>query len=367
MSRVAVVTGAASGMGLAIGQRLAERGHRVALLDRDGDAAEQAAEKLRGRRGSGDRRRGRRRPTAPPIDARCRQVRGEFGPIEIIVTSAGIDEFTKFTDITAEAWDRMIAVNLTGTFHCLQAAVPDMLAGNWGRIVTISSSSAQSGAARMAHYVASKGGVIGLTKSLALELAPHGITVNTDPARVHRHPDGAPRRGARRPAGPQRGDRPHPGAAGRHPRRHRRRRARSCAPRTPATSPVRRINVNGGWYLCERRATASAIANRAARIAPAPPRVLGRRRARRDRLGACPTASKHASCRPARMRCGRRTRITARFMHHPALTGPWLRYNAQLLQRPALDPRHRELIVLRVAWRRRRSTSGCSTSGSRSG
>ena len=72
-------------------------------------------------------------------------------------------------------------MNLTGTFHCLQSAVPDMLAGGWGRIVTISSSSAQSGAARMAHYVASKGGVIGLTKALAMELAPHGITVNTIP------------------------------------------------------------------------------------------------------------------------------------------------------------------------------------------
>jgi NAD(P)-dependent dehydrogenase (short-subunit alcohol dehydrogenase family) len=72
-------------------------------------------------------------------------------------------------------------VNLTGTFHCLQAAVPDMLAAGWGRIVTISSSSAQSGAVRMAHYVASKGGVVALTKALALELAPKGITVNTIP------------------------------------------------------------------------------------------------------------------------------------------------------------------------------------------
>jgi NAD(P)-dependent dehydrogenase (short-subunit alcohol dehydrogenase family) len=74
-------------------------------------------------------------------------------------------------------------VNLTGAFHCIQAAVPDMLAAGWGRIVTISSSSAQSGsgARQMAHYVASKGGVIGLTKALAAELGPHGITVNTIP------------------------------------------------------------------------------------------------------------------------------------------------------------------------------------------
>ena len=70
-----------------------------------------------------------------------------------MVTSAGLDEFQTFTDITIEAWDRMLAVNLTGTFHCLQSAIPDMVAAGWGRIVTISSSSAQSGAARMAHYI----------------------------------------------------------------------------------------------------------------------------------------------------------------------------------------------------------------------
>ena len=108
-------------------------------------------------------------------------VRNELGPIEIVVTSAGLDEFQTFTDITLEGWEHMLAVNLTGTFHCLQAAVPDMLEARWGRMVTISSSSAQSGAPRMAHYVASKGGVIALTKALALELAPHGITVNNIP------------------------------------------------------------------------------------------------------------------------------------------------------------------------------------------
>jgi 2-hydroxycyclohexanecarboxyl-CoA dehydrogenase len=96
-----------------------------------------------------------------------------------MVTAAGVESFEPFTAITIESWQRILAVNLTGTFHCLQAAVPDMLAARWGRMVTISSSSAQSGAPRMAHYVASKGGVVGLTRALALELAPQGITVNT--------------------------------------------------------------------------------------------------------------------------------------------------------------------------------------------
>ena len=180
MGRVAVVTGAASGMGLAIAQRLAGTDFRVALLDRDGDTAESAAEEIRAGGGSAlahavdvsDR---------SQVDAVMDKVRSEFGPIEVLVTSAGIDEFTKFTEITTADWDRMIAVNLTGTFHCIQSALPDMLAAKWGRIVTISSSSAQSGAVRMAHYVASKGGVMGLTKALALELGPKGITVNTIP------------------------------------------------------------------------------------------------------------------------------------------------------------------------------------------
>jgi NAD(P)-dependent dehydrogenase (short-subunit alcohol dehydrogenase family) len=180
MSRVAVVTGAASGMGRAIGRRLAERGDRVALLDLDAAGAEQAAEELRS---GGSRVLARKVDVADraAVDEALGEVRAELGPVEIMVTSAGLDAFAPFTEISVAAWERMLAVNLTGTFHCLQAAVPDMLKARWGRIVTISSSSAQSGAARMAHYVASKGGVVGLTKALALELAPHGITVNTIP------------------------------------------------------------------------------------------------------------------------------------------------------------------------------------------
>jgi len=180
MSRVAVVTGAASGMGLAISRRLADEGSRVALLDLDGDAADQAADDLRG---TGAQAIAAKVDVTDrgAVDEALQRVRTELGPVEIMVTSAGLDEFVAFTDITTAQWERMIAVNLTGVFHSVQAAVPDMLAAGWGRIVLISSSSAQSGARRMAHYVASKGGVIGLTKALAAELGPHGITVNTVP------------------------------------------------------------------------------------------------------------------------------------------------------------------------------------------
>ena len=180
MNRVAVVTGAAAGMGLAVARRFATVGHRVALLDLDGDAAAGAAEDLR-TAGADSLAATVDVADRAAVDEAIAKVRADLGPVEIIVTSAGLDEFRSFTDITAEAWAHMLAVNLTGTFHCLQAVIPDMLAARWGRVVTISSSSAQSGSRRMAHYVASKGGVVGLTKALALELAPSGITVNTIP------------------------------------------------------------------------------------------------------------------------------------------------------------------------------------------
>ena len=90
-------------------------------------------------------------------------------------------DFSPFIDISTESWPRIIDVNLTGTFHCCQVALPDMIDAKWGRIVMISSSSAQRGSPFVAHYAASKGGVMTLTKSLAREYAPHGITVNNIP------------------------------------------------------------------------------------------------------------------------------------------------------------------------------------------
>ena len=179
-TRVAVVTGGGSGMGRAICHRLAARGHGVAVLDIDGDATEQVAKEIQA---DGGRAVGIAVDVSDrgAVDAAMDQARAAFGPIGILVTSAGIEGFVSFLDIEVAAWERMLAVNLTGTFHCIQAVVPDMVAAEWGRIVTISSSSAQSGTKRMAHYVASKGGVIALTKAVALDLASKGITVNTIP------------------------------------------------------------------------------------------------------------------------------------------------------------------------------------------
>ena len=180
IERVAVVTGAASGMGLAIARRLAADGHRVALLDLHAEAALRAADELR--------QAGARAIAAEvdvtdrgAVDAALGKVRAELGPVAMMVTAAGVDAFERFDEITLESWERVVGVNLTGTFHSIQAAVPDMLEARWGRIVTISSSSAQSGSPHMAHYVAAKAGVVGLTRALALELARHGITVNCIP------------------------------------------------------------------------------------------------------------------------------------------------------------------------------------------
>jgi len=181
--RVAVVTGAASGIGLGIARRLAADGHAVGLLDFNGDGVSAAGSELSAQG---------HRVTAHDVDVAdrgaveraYRAIRTDLGPVTIVVTGAGIEAFEPVADITPEKWDRVLAVNLTGTFTCVQLAVPDMVAAHWGRIVTISSSSAQSGAPNMAHYVASKGGVIGMTRAFARELAGHGITANTIPPTI---------------------------------------------------------------------------------------------------------------------------------------------------------------------------------------
>jgi len=180
MSRVAVVTGGASGIGLGVARRFARDGHRVAVLDRNGPGATVAAEELQS---AGNEAVGLEVDVAdrPSVEAIFDRVRSELGPVEILVTSAGIESFQPTLEITGDSWDRIIAVNLTGTFLCAQAALPDMVEAGWGRIVTISSSSAQSGAPNMAHYAASKGGVISLTRALAVDYARRGITVNTIP------------------------------------------------------------------------------------------------------------------------------------------------------------------------------------------
>jgi len=165
--KTAVVTGGGSGIGRAIAERLSADGYHVGTLDLNpaGTAFAQVADVT-------DR---------AQVDAALAAVRERLGPITILVNAAGMDGFKRFTNLTFAAWQRVIDVNLNGVFHCIQAVLPDMLEAGWGRIVNISSSSAQSGQQFMAHYVAAKSAVNGLTKALALEFGPAGITVNAVP------------------------------------------------------------------------------------------------------------------------------------------------------------------------------------------
>lgn len=178
--RVAVVTGGASGMGEATCHELGRRGHRVAVLDLDGEAAQRVSEDLRA---EGVAALGVAADVSDraAVDEAFAKVRNELGPVHILVTSAGLVDFSPFLEITPQSWQRLVDVNLTGTFYCAQVAVPDMLEAGWGRIVMISSSSAQRGSPGMAHYAASKGALLSLTRSLAREYGAAGITVNNIP------------------------------------------------------------------------------------------------------------------------------------------------------------------------------------------
>jgi 2-hydroxycyclohexanecarboxyl-CoA dehydrogenase len=178
--KVAVVTGGASGLGRAISIQLAKDGAAVAVWDLAQKGAQETVDMITKAGGraiacAGD-------ASSPDgIASALTRTRKEFGPVTILVNNAAITGFCPFLDLTEDMWDRMMRINLKGPFLCTQAIVPDMLAAGWGRIVNISSSSAQGGAKSMAHYASSKGGIIAFTKALALEYAAQGITVNNIP------------------------------------------------------------------------------------------------------------------------------------------------------------------------------------------
>ncbi|MGB3355779.1 MAG: SDR family NAD(P)-dependent oxidoreductase [Mycobacterium sp.] len=163
----AVVTGGGSGIGRAVVERLRADGHHVATIDltpSDDEFAHVADVTDRAQ-----------------IEAVFAAIAAQLGPVTILVNAAGLDGFKRFTDITFAEWQRVVDVNLNGVFHCVQSVLPGMIEAGWGRIVNISSSSTHSGTPYMAHYVAAKSAVNGLTKSLALEYGPAGITVNAVP------------------------------------------------------------------------------------------------------------------------------------------------------------------------------------------
>jgi 2-hydroxycyclohexanecarboxyl-CoA dehydrogenase len=180
--KVALVTGAANGIGRATAKRLARDGIAIGVLDLLEDGAAAVAHEIRGAGGRAialtadvsDR---------ASVQAAVASLRGAFGPVNVVVNNAGITGFKPFLELTVEEWDKMMAINLRSAFVVTQAVLPDMIAQHWGRIVMISSSSAQQGAMHMAAYSSSKGGMIALTRTLALEFGEYGITSNVIPPR----------------------------------------------------------------------------------------------------------------------------------------------------------------------------------------
>jgi NAD(P)-dependent dehydrogenase (short-subunit alcohol dehydrogenase family) len=166
----AVVTGASRGIGLAIARALLAEGARVTLMARDPAALETAAAEL----GAG--------AAWQQIDVSdAASVAAAFaraGAADILVNNAGQAASAPFMRTEAALWQRMLDVNLTGAYHCIQAALPAMLDAGWGRIVNVASTAGLTGYRYVAAYCAAKHGLVGLTRALALELAAKGVTVN---------------------------------------------------------------------------------------------------------------------------------------------------------------------------------------------
>ena len=175
--RIAIVTGAGQGIGRAIALGMAREGASVAVAEINAETARAVQLELE--------QLGQKALAVPTDVAREDSVNtmiercvAELGGVDILVSNAGIYPRCSVTDTTEEVWDRVIATNLVGAFLCARAVIPQFLKRRRGRIIIMSSGAAFQGPRNGAHYAASKAGLIGFTKALALEVAPHGITVN---------------------------------------------------------------------------------------------------------------------------------------------------------------------------------------------
>jgi 2-hydroxycyclohexanecarboxyl-CoA dehydrogenase len=179
-NKVAIVTGAAAGIGAACAKRLAKDGIAIGVLDLDEARCADTVSAIKSAGGTAV-------AVAADVSKRERvfaavaKVREALGAITILVNNAGVTDFTPFEQVTDELWDFIYAVNVRGPMLMTQAVLPDMKAAHWGRIVHISSSSAQTGAINMIPYSSSKGAIVTMTRSMAQEFGPLGITVNNIP------------------------------------------------------------------------------------------------------------------------------------------------------------------------------------------
>ena len=164
-NKTALITGSATGIGEGIARLFAEHGANLVLLDRDGARNDEVARSLNAR--------------AFPCDVRdAAAVVSEIGPVDILINNAGIYPRRRFLEMTERDWDEMQDINLKSIFQITRAVLPGMVARKYGKIVNISSVTFHLGTANLTHYVAAKGGVIGLTRSLAREVGDEGVYVN---------------------------------------------------------------------------------------------------------------------------------------------------------------------------------------------
>ena len=178
--KTALVTGAAAGIGAACSKRLAKDGIAIGVLDLDAERCADTVKAITSAGGSAIAL-GADVSDREQVKAAVAKLREAFGPVTIVVNNAGVTDFCPFEEITEERWTFVNRINVLGPIIVTQEVLPDMKAAHWGRIVNISSSSAQTGAINMTTYSSSKGAVVTMTRSLAQELGPLGITVNNIP------------------------------------------------------------------------------------------------------------------------------------------------------------------------------------------
>ncbi len=171
-SRLAVVTGSAQGIGAGIARELANDGFQVVVVDLNGDGAKKVADEIGG--------------WSYPLDvsdpeavaAFASALKDKYGRVDVLVNNAAIVPFTPWPDVTFEAWRKVMSVNVDGLFLMCRALGDMMAAADYGRIINIASNTFVAGTPNCAHYVATKGAVIGFTRALATELGPQNVTVN---------------------------------------------------------------------------------------------------------------------------------------------------------------------------------------------
>jgi 3-hydroxybutyrate dehydrogenase len=173
--KTALVTGSTSGIGLAIAKALAQQGAHI-VLNGFGDAeAPKAQIEALGVRAEYH---GADMSKPDQIEDMMKFAASKFGRVDILVNNAGIQHVAKVEDFPTERWDAIIAINLTSAFHTTRLAIPAMREANWGRVINIASAHGLVASAQKSAYVAAKHGIVGLTKSVALETATTGVTAN---------------------------------------------------------------------------------------------------------------------------------------------------------------------------------------------